>query len=82
MMAYGIREMDTMFRVGCSVPGCCTPQDPTRDRAYVHARCHLEWPLWAYYVRGVLVLECSRCEKKIIAIRPAVEGQEVDLSGL
>ena len=24
MMAFGIRELDTIFRVGCTVPGCCT----------------------------------------------------------
>ena len=81
MMAFGIRELDTIFRVGCTVPGCCSSQNPTRDRAWVHATCHLEAPPWAYYVRGVLVLECSRCGRRIMAVRPAVEGKDVDLSG-
>jgi hypothetical protein len=82
MRAFGIRELDTAFRVGCDVPGCCTPHDPTRDRSWLHATCHVGAPPWAYYVRGVLVLECSLCSKRIIAIRPAVEGVEVDLAGV
>jgi len=82
MRALGIRELDTAFRVGCPVPGCCEPQNPSRDRGWVHATCHLDAPPWAYYVAGVLVLECSRCERTILAVRPAVEGAEVDLRGL
>ena len=82
MRAFGIRELDTAFRVGCPLPDCCGPQNPTRDRAWVHASCHLDSPLWAYYVAGVLVLECARCERRIMAIRPAVEGAEVDLRNL
>ena len=82
MRALGIRELDTAFRMGCSDPGCCDSQNPTKDRAWIHATCHLDAPTWAYYVAGVFVLECSRCERTIIAIRPAVEGTEVDLRNL
>ena len=82
MKALGIRELDTAFRMGCSDPGCCDSQNPTKDRSWIHATCHLESPLWPYYVAGVLVLECARCGRRIIAIRPAVEGAEVDLRGL
>ena len=82
MRALGIRELDTTFRVECPLPDCCGPQNPTRDRGWIHATCHLEAPPWAYYVAGVLVLECSRCERTIIAIKPAVEGVEVDLRNL
>ena len=82
MKALGIRELDNAFRLGCSEPGCCPDEKPTRDRSWIHATCHLEAPPWAYYVAGVLVLECSRCSRTIVAIRPAVEGAEVDLRGL
>ena len=82
MRALGIKELDTAFRVGCSVPGCCFPHNPARDRSWIHATCHVRAPTWAYYVAGVLVIECSRCHRTIVTIRLAVEGTEVDLTGL
>ena len=82
MKAFGVKDLDTMFRVGCGGVGCCDDTDPTKDRGWVHATCHLQSPPWAYYVRGVLVLECSRCRKTIMAIRAAVDGAEVDLKGV
>lgn len=55
-------------KLGC---GCCGKQQPShgaKQPMYLHARCHSDSYLEAYYQDGLVVICCARCKKKAVSI--------------
>ena len=45
------------------------------DRIYLHSRCHIDKPLWVSYFDGILVVQCSQCDKVLAQIAVARKNE-------
>lgn len=50
------------------------------DALYIHSICHTEWPTWAYYQDGILVIECSICKRHIASFKAELIDSDIKLS--
>jgi hypothetical protein len=53
----------------CHSPGC----DHTHHDGpmFLHPRCHLGFPTWVSYEKGVITVRCAKCEKLVAEIEVA-----------
>lgn len=61
-------ELDIVAAGGCAVPGCPCRGKPDPKGFYVNQHCHEGASLEARYLKGVLYLECSECERVVAEI--------------
>jgi len=65
-MAVTRRQLD---EATCSAPGCDhTAHD---DGLWLHAACHPDQPVQAFYLDGVIEMQCAICGRMVVRVEVA-----------